>query len=363
VDEFAAVSSSNALKLALETLAVRSEFQHADHDEQAQRIRYLETTFGERWGGMGAVAEAFGHAWGKNGDLPNAITWYERARIAPDGSASMAALEQLVNFYVRTAWDRVETAQEDGASTFALRATADKRGSALGTRGGKDNGKKSQAKGASTAFKNEVKAALSDLEKARELLDRLVAVDESVERVSLYGSLWKREAMIHGAAGDIAAQRGALARMEESYRRARTLATKSSPSGDFYPRMNVLAAQLVAASNGSAPIDVEELAAIRKLLADRVAASPDFWNVVGQTELKMYEALAAGTLAQVREALWQEFSEHHQRVGAPRMWYSVCDNATLVLRCYARERGGAEAKAADSLLDALRGLTLSGEKG
>jgi hypothetical protein len=357
-DEFAAVSSANALKLALDTLAVRSEFQHADHDEQAQRIRYLEQTFGERWGRQGSVAEAFGNAWGKNGDLTDAIRWYERARVAPDGSASMAGLEQLVNFYVRTAWDRVERAQDEGGG-----------GSGLGTRGSgrtrkgavKGGGKGSQTKAASPAFSVAVKAALGDLEKARELLDRLVAVDESVERVSLYGSLWKRQAMIQAAAGDAGAERAALAEMLAQYRPALTLAASRPSSDDFYPRINVLAVTVTAPAGGGARAVAKELAAIRALLESRVASAPDFWNVVGQTELKMYEALAGGTLAKVRDALWQEFSEHHRRVGARRMWASVCDNATLVLRGYARERGGGEAKAADSLLAALKGLARSRE--
>jgi hypothetical protein len=368
VDEFAAVSSANALALALETLAVRSEFQHADHDGQAQRIRYLETTFGERWGQIGAVAEAFGNAWGKNGDLPNAIGWYERARMAPDGSASMAALEQLANFYVRTAWARVESAQEEAAgrppSRVSLPRTSRIGGSGLGARGS-GRSRKGARKGAGKRRHDEplaspiaaaVKTSLADLAKARELLDRLIAVDPTVERLSLYGSLRKREAMVQGAAGDAEAERTALAEMRRCYRDARELAARRPSSDEYYPRMNVLAAELATPASGTMQIPVKELAEIREVLAQRVAASPDFWNVVGQTELKMYEALAAGSLAKAREALWEEFSRHHQRVGAPRMWQSVCDNATLVLRRYALERGGGEAKAADSLLAALRSL-------
>ena len=70
----------------------------------------------------------------------------------------------------------------------------------------------------------------------------------------------------------------------------------------------------------------------------------------------MCEAVAAESLAPARESLWREFSEHHERVSAPRMWASVYDNATLILRRYARTHTGAEQKAAVTLLDALRGL-------
>ena len=118
-DEFAAVSSSNSLLLALETLAVRSEYQHADPEAQARKIRYLETAFGGLWGHIGAVAEAFGNAWSKSGNQEKAIEWYEKARAAADGSISMAGLEQLANLYVRTAWRRVESAERDGEPAAA----------------------------------------------------------------------------------------------------------------------------------------------------------------------------------------------------------------------------------------------------
>ena len=120
-DEFAAVSSSNSLLLALETLAVRSEYQHADPEAQARKIRYLETAFGGLWGHIGAVAEAFGNAWSKSGNQEKAIEWYEKARAAADGSISMAGLEQLANLYVRTAWRRVESAERDGEPAAATK--------------------------------------------------------------------------------------------------------------------------------------------------------------------------------------------------------------------------------------------------
>ncbi len=95
--------------------------------------------------------------------------------------------------------------------------------------------------------------------------------------------------------------------------------------------MNVLTAELAGPADGRPRVAAADLAAIRESLAGRVAVSPDFWSVVGQTELKMYEAVAAGSLAAVHEPLRREFSEHHQRVSAPHLWGSVCDNATLIL--------------------------------
>ena len=53
------------------------------------------------WRGRGDVAEAFGHAWSKAGGFEEAIDWYERAREAQDGTASLAAIEQLANAKMR----------------------------------------------------------------------------------------------------------------------------------------------------------------------------------------------------------------------------------------------------------------------
>ena len=62
-DEFAGVASPVALTLALESLAIKSQYQRARKDSQREKIRHLEERFGPLWGGMGAVAEAFGVAW------------------------------------------------------------------------------------------------------------------------------------------------------------------------------------------------------------------------------------------------------------------------------------------------------------
>jgi hypothetical protein len=351
-DEFAAVSSSNRLLLALETLAVRSEYQHADPDAQARKIRYLETAFGGLWGHIGAVAEAFGTAWSKTGNQEKAIEWYEKARAAADGSISMAGLEQLANLYVRSAWRRVERLELAGRDGDAPRAA-----------GRRQQTKTVKSRRPAARRSESVAAALGGIGKARELLDRLIAVDPSVERLDLCGSLHKREAMIHAAAGSLQAELAALGEMRTRYRAARDLATSTAPSDAFYPMMNVLAADLASPLAGRPRIEAADLAAIRESLAGRVAASPDFWSVVGQTELKMCEAVAAGKLSASRNALWEEFSEHHQRVSTPRMWASVYDNATLILRRYALDYSGAERRAAESLLEGLRGFGLEATEG
>ena len=96
-----------ALALALETLAVQSTTQGAAPESQREKIRYLEARFDGEWGGMGAVAEAFGVAWAAARDIERALHWYRRAVAANDGSASVKANEQLANLGARQAWTRL----------------------------------------------------------------------------------------------------------------------------------------------------------------------------------------------------------------------------------------------------------------
>ena len=78
--EFASIASAPALILALERIAVESEYQGKAPGAQADRLRYLEPTFGPILGDRGDVAEAFGNAWSKLGRFEEAIAWYQRAR-------------------------------------------------------------------------------------------------------------------------------------------------------------------------------------------------------------------------------------------------------------------------------------------
>ena len=70
-----------------------------------------------------------------------------------------------------------------------------------------------------------------------------------------------------------------------------------------------------------------------------LSVPPDFWSVVGQTELDMYVSIAAGGLTRDVDSLMEEFRNHHARVGNSRMWGSVFDTATFVLSRYLIARG------------------------
>jgi len=91
------------LKVELETLVVQAKYDATASDRVRERLMQLEAAYGGKWGGAGAVAEAFGAAYGEINKFDDAIRWYSRAVAAQDGTASLRASEQLANLRARRA--------------------------------------------------------------------------------------------------------------------------------------------------------------------------------------------------------------------------------------------------------------------
>ncbi|MDO9073640.1 MAG: CHAT domain-containing protein [Rubrivivax sp.] len=318
-EEFGGVASPLGLALALEELAVKSKFMLADATEQLEKVRHLEARFATLWGGMGAVAEAFGLAYGEAGDRDAAIDWYSRALQCNDASASIKTHEQLGNLRARRAW-----AHADKAKSVAALA----------------------------APRAELTRALQDLQ-------ALVGIQPTMERHSLCGSAFKRLAMLERKAGRAAQATQALKSAAEAYRQAEALASNGPVSGLFYPALNRMALELVAnlGQAGWAGFDAEANAATRRSLQAKATDDPDFWSYAGLIELEMLEAVAAGVLADALPTLEDRHAELHGRVAGRNLWGSVADQANFVLTPYAEQAPRREAEAANTLLDVLRGYT------
>ena len=320
---YASIASPVALALALETLAVQSATQGASPQSQREKIRYLEARFEADWGGMGAVAEAFGVACAAASDVERALYWYRRAIAANDGSASVKASEQLANLMARHAWDRASTAQRNGLDAARLRPL--------------------------------LAQGREDIAAAQRILDALVAVAPTVERESLLGSAWKRLALIEGLAVSAGARAQAAARMAEHYGRAEALAMQSGQTDTFYPALNLIAAELVAHGQDarwSGP-DADRVRRVRESLERKRRDDPDFWSVVGLPELCVYEALATRTLHTQLQEILSVYEELHQRAGTAWMWASVADQLGFVLASH-RAGNGAHARAVVELQQRLR---------
>ncbi|MEP6608105.1 MAG: CHAT domain-containing protein [Burkholderiaceae bacterium] len=322
-DEFAGVASAPALALALESLAIRSRYQKASSETQRAKIRHLEDRFSALWGGMGAVAEAFGLAWAETKAMSEAIAWYRIALAANDGSASIKAAEQLGNLRARLALEQVEQVRKQSGRPSA----------------------------------EQLAQARTEIQAALEVLEGLTKLQPSIEREDLCGSAWKRLALVASIAKRPAEERAAIESMKASYARAETLARTSNYAALFYPALNRMAAELIV--DGDKPnwkkFDPVTVAEVRESLAIKARDDPDFWSFVGVIELRIYLALAEKRLAGERAMIEQEFEDLFTRVSAASMWSSVIDQTSFVLPKYAQRATGAERQAANQLLARLRG--------
>lgn len=310
-DEFAGLASPVLLALALENLALQSQFNAAKAERQLDKLRYLEAQFAPLWGGMGAVAEAFGVAYSGALAIDQAIRWYRAAVDAEDGSASFRAAEQLGNLLVRRAenLDDLAAARKGIADGIAQ-------------------------------------------------LERLVALQSTVERESLLGSAYKRLTVLEWRAGCKPAAQAALDQMVAHYRAAEALARKAGDCNFHDPAKNCISAELRAAflKKRLPRIDAARFKAVGASLDQAAIDTPDFWSVVGQTELRILAALAKGQLASKAPALATALQELKARVPATWLWDSVYTQAQFTLLPYLAMARGTEREAAQSLLAGLKAM-------
>ncbi len=324
-DEFAGVASPVSLVLTLENLAVSSEYGGARSDPsgpaldaQADKVRHLEAQYAPLWGAMGAVAEAFGVAFAAANDLDRAIVWFRGALDAQDGSASFRAAEQLGNLQVRRA------------------------------------------------------AKLDDADKARkgiaagiQQLEKLAAMQATIERGAMLGSAYKRLTMVEWGAGRKAEAHAALMKAIESYAGAEAMARRLKVDNLFYPAKNGISCELRAAFVAGKPAAVadQRIREVAESLQNAAAAKPDFWSVVGLTELHVLSALARGELAGIVGEVVDRLRELKARVPSLGKWDSVYNEALFTLLPYEAVKGIAanEKRAAQTLLATL--AELAGSKG
>ncbi|MFL6574036.1 MAG: CHAT domain-containing protein, partial [Burkholderiales bacterium] len=312
--EFAGVTSAPALVVALETIAIECQsrmpkFTRKEMERQRLKIRYLESLpAAASWGKRGDVAEAFAKAWTSADDPQAGLGWYRKALDAPDGGASMKAIEQYENLRVRVAADQVEEAK--ASNPAGLRATA-------------------------KAAADEVRDAISELEKLFEELP-------SMERANLCASANKRLAMILEACGDPDAE--AVDGARRHYAAAEKLGEKLPDV--FYPTMNIMALDVMSRPKS---VPAARFTAVRQRIRARLQDEPEFWSAVGDIELSLYEALNENALAPKLPVLNHDFDDLRERWPAPWMWKSVRDQARFVFPRYAQRASPDESAAAGAL--------------
>ena len=310
-DMFSGVSSPVALTITLETLAILSRYGNTPIELQRDRVRFLEAKFGPQWGGMGDVAEAFGRAHCEAKSSVKAIEWYRIAVNAPDARASFKAAEQLCN-ELACLGEKLD----DGA------------------------------------------AARKMILEAIKHLVKLVALQPTAERESLLGSAYKRLVMLEARLGRAAASLAALKSMASHYAAGEALAKAEGAGNLFYPAKNCISAELrLAFLHRRTPVLADaRVSAVRDSLSKAAADRPDFWCVVGQTELGLLQALAQGSLSGSWPALMNAFRELKVRVSAVSSWDSVYTEARFTLEPYQAVASATERRAAVEMLKGLKAL-------
>ncbi len=282
--EFDHVGSVTALRLALETLCVQSTFQGYAAKYQLKRIQNLEARWKNMgWNASGDIAGLFASAYKAAGNIPDAIRWYETTIAAGDKATSFHTLEQLSNLRIRHEYATVHSAKADRDR--------------LVTDGSAQTSARERAK-AAVRLRAAIQKARTTIKDEIKRLERLTALQETVERASLHGSAMKYLAMLEADAGRHQAERQAMSDMVKHYTRSVELAREQKADNLFYPVLNLLVAE-VALHAGTT-----KWKEFSKALFDeaRVSAqaknksNPDFWSLVAVPELQLYEAVARENL-------------------------------------------------------------------
>jgi hypothetical protein len=350
-EDFSDIGSPTDLVLVLETMEVNARRTPASIDDQRRQLVWLEQRFAPQWGHRGQVAERFGHAWASAGDYEKAIAWFERARDAADGGSSNRALEQLGNLYVRQADRLLQNAlQKQDETSHPVKPAGG--GAPKRARG------EHRTSTRDDAFRQALAHARQTVKQGLTIFEGLSAGRSTMEFHSLWGSAYKRLAMIEAAAGDATAESLALEAMRTQYFRAEEIGYATASPHVFYPAMNRMAAELALHSgrSGWKGLNPEALARVQQHIRDLIAVDPDFWSILGLIETELYEAISERRIAVKRAALEQAYRDTYTRVSSRAHWASAYQAARFVLEKYRERATAKERSSADTLLDLLRGF-------
>lgn len=305
------LASPSEFLVAMELLRTQAESTTAAHKAVLQaELQTQLRNVPANWLAQGRIAEAVAKVWVMLEDTIQALYWYEQAVMASDGSASLVAHEQRLNWMVRV--------HHDDPQKLQLAVTA---------------------------------------------LKKLLDLAKTSERYCLLGSAYKRLVISADREPDVAAQQQFLPKMQQAYQRAAVLAAQNQ----YYPICNDYLARLRLHWSGSTEVTVPEAADwqhLQSLLKADAAENPDFWNHVGQIELHIWQALLEQNLSVHLSTICAELQQLQLAVNNSGYWSSVFDTANLILPFYRDLTGlpAEELRAVDALLQLLVQLSGSEQK-
>jgi hypothetical protein len=245
---------------------------------------------------------------------------------------------------VRNATSALERVQSSRSA--ARRQGARRTGAALGAR---------EIAGAKRARRSAIDGARATIAAEVARLEQLGGFNETAERASLLGSAMKRLAELERASGRAAAEQRAVEAMARHYQRAVDLVRERKADNLFYPAINLVVAEIVLGPEDGTSRRKPRPAAFFEEARGSIAAknrrSPDFWSLVAEPELRLYEALLRGTIRKHAPVIVRQFRDVHRRSQGATPWSAVVDTLRFALDPYLARAKGAAGKAARQVLE------------
>ncbi|MBP1686497.1 MAG: hypothetical protein H6Q33_2640 [Deltaproteobacteria bacterium] len=265
---------------AVDNLTAELELMAADDcspklDRLGGIVRWLEENQ-PAWSHNGRVCAALGRAYGEAQCFDEAVRYYQQGLTGDSSGMTLKDVEQLANLMSRAAvaaWQRRSHAGQGGEAKTS-------------------------------------RQLLAEIEASLRHLDWLRKSGETVERLSVVGSAYKRKAWISKKSEDVAR---ALRQMREAYAKGYQLAADRP---DPYPHLNWLFAVVVerwrVAKAPAKPSNVQilrRLSEVRNLLDIRLERKEGFWDSAMRVDCDLLDAIVRGTLARKADGLAARYTE------------------------------------------------------
>ena len=175
----------------------------------------------------------------------------------------------------------------------------------------------------------ELKDIATSVEEAIKVLQTLIDLRPTSERLCLLGSAHKRAALIFQGNP----RKKSISMMVQHYREA----MKISDEKDYYPILNELTGRMVggwlkAGVGGPSEAEVERLTAKCESLARAEEnAEPSFWSLVTIADCLLIRSLAGNTLPEKDKEVSQKYREAADRAASPRQLRSVIEQIDFLI--------------------------------
>lgn len=268
------------------------------------------------WAADARVCAAFGQTLGEFDRFDEAIAFYAKAMAAGRANLPVGAVEQYANLLTRAAVARWRQEGADGEASPAEAASA----------------REVLRDPARSLWATE--NALAQIDEGTRILEGLLMIAKTPERLSIMGAAFKRRAIVASSAYE---RNAALRAMSQHYREAHELTASAHGKIDPYPLLNWLSAEACLHPEGigdSMPAATENVlnSVDRQLAQD---ARTDFWGLVTRADLQLVRGLLAGKIdADDRQRLLDVYRAICVRAGSPRQLRSVIEHLEFIAEMY-----------------------------